>query len=67
MIIMEDGVQVKSSNIKGIEIDGKRYYYRTGFGFSADPVSRDETVGYQIFMVLDAGTHFETEVYRLTR
>ncbi|GEM_PF-2407500 len=67
LIILENGMQVKSSNIKGVEIDGRRYYYRTGFGFSGDPVSRGETVDYQIFMVLDAGSHFETEVYQLTR
>lgn len=67
LIILESGVQLKSSHVKGIEIDGKRYYYRTVFGYSGDPVSRGETRDYQIFMVLDAGTHFEAEVYQLTR
>lgn len=62
-----DGVQVKSSNFYGVQIEGERYYYRPRYQFSADPVSRGAARDYQVVIVLDADTGFETEIYRLSR
>lgn len=66
-VTLENGVQVKTSNFNGIEIGGERYYYRPRFEFSGDPVSRGVTRDYQVVLILDAGTNFETEVYQLIR
>jgi hypothetical protein len=67
LITREGGIQVKSSNVNGVEIDGERYYYRVVSGFNADPVSRGETRDYRVVSVLDAGTDFETEIYELVQ
>lgn len=65
LVTLENGIQVKSSNVNGIEIEGVRYYYRPVRGFSADPVTRGQVKDYQVVLVLDAGTQWETEVYRV--
>ena len=65
MVTLDNGMQVKSSNVNGVEIEGDRYYYRPIHGFSADPVSRGAVKDYQVVLVLEAGTEFETEVYRV--
>lgn len=67
LITLENGAQVKSSNVNGMEIAGERYFYRPLHSFSADPVRRGQPDDYQLVLVMDAGTEFETEVYRLTR
>jgi len=66
-VTLENGVEVKSSNVNGIEIEGDRYYYRPRFEFSGDPVSRGVTRDYRVVIVLNAGTDYETEVYQLIR
>ena len=65
LLTLESGVQVKSSNLKGIEIGGDRYYYRLRNTMSFDPLSRGEAGDYQSIAVLDEGTQWESEVYRL--
>jgi hypothetical protein len=65
LITPENGRQVKSSNVEGVEVGGARYFYRPKYGFSADPVSRGVARDYEVVMVLEAGTQWETEVYRL--
>ncbi|MEK7217239.1 MAG: hypothetical protein AAB289_16770, partial [Chloroflexota bacterium] len=67
LITLANGVQVKSSNFHGVELAGEQYYYRTRYQFSADPVSRGDAHKVQVVAVLDAGTAFETEIYRLIR
>lgn len=66
-VTLENGVQMKSSNFYGVELEGERYYYRPRHQFSADPVSRGDARDYQVVLVLYANTDFETEVYRLPR
>lgn len=66
-VTLENGVEVKSSNFNGIEIEGNRYYYRPRWEFSGDPVSRGVTRNYRVVIVLNAGTDAETEVYQLIR
>lgn len=39
---VEPGVWVKTSNVKGINIDGETYYYSLAPHMSYDPVSRGE-------------------------
>jgi len=65
LITLESGIQVKSSNLNGIEIGGTQYYYRLLNTMSFDPVSRGEANDYQRIAVLDQGTQWESEVYRL--
>lgn len=65
LVTLENGTQVKSSNVKGFEIDGVRYYYRLVHGFSADPVSRGQVKDYQVVVVINSGTEWETEIYRV--
>lgn len=65
LITLENGTQVKSSNVNGFEIDGTRYYYRLVYGFSADPVSRGRVKNYQVVLVINPGTEWETEIYRV--
>ena len=65
LLTLEGGVQVKSSNLRGIEIGGDRYYYRLRNTMSFDPLSRGEAGDYQSIAVLDQGTQWESEVYRL--
>ncbi len=57
--------QVKSSNLQGVEIGGQRYYYRLVGGASFDPVSRGEAGHFNTVAVLDSGTQFEVQIYRL--
>ena len=57
-------VQVKRSNMSGIEVDGVRYYYRLMHSFNYDPKSRGGAGEYVPLTVLDAGTPWEVEIYR---
>lgn len=65
LVTLEGHVQVKSSNVYGIEIEGERYYYRFRNSFSYDPVSRGQAKDHSTVAVLDQGTQWEVEVYRL--
>lgn len=65
LVTMSDGVQVKSSNYYGVEVDGARYYYRFLGSYSADPISRGEAKDYVNVTTLDAGTQWEVNVYKL--
>ncbi len=58
-------VQVKSSNVYGVDIDNVRYYYHFTQTFSYDPLGRGEEHPYRLVMVLDPGGPFEAEVYRI--
>ena len=64
LMTLENGAQIKSSNVKGIEIAGQRYFYRPRYGFSADPITRGRASDYQLVLLMDPGTQYETEVYR---
>lgn len=65
LVTVAEGVQVKSSNVYGVEIDNVRYYYHFTHGFSFDPVARGDVEKYSVVTVLNPGGPFETEVYRL--
>lgn len=65
LLTLENGVQVKASNARGIEIDGVTYYYRFIHTFSFDPLSRGEAAEVVPVATLDAGTQWEVQVYRL--
>ena len=65
LVTLEDGRQAKSSHVNGIEVDGVRYFYRLAHGPNADPVSLGRIAGYEVVTVLEQGTQWETEVYRL--
>jgi len=65
LVTLDNGILVKSSNVNGFEIDGDRYYYRPIYGFSADPLSRGQIKEYQVVLVVNAGTEWETEIYRV--
>ncbi len=65
LVTVAGGVQVKSSNVYGVQIDNVRYYYRFTKTFSYDPVSRGETDTYRLVTVIEPGSPFEAEIYRL--
>ena len=65
LITVAGGVQVKSSNVHGVEIGNVRYYYHFTRTFSFDPLARGEVQDYAVVAVLDPGGPFEAEVYRL--
>ena len=65
LITLDGGVQVKSSSVKGIEIDGVTYYYRLQHSFSYDPLSRGVVMEVVPVATLDSGTDWEVQVYRL--
>jgi hypothetical protein len=57
--------QVKSSNVDGVEIEGRRYYYRMVGAASFDPVSQGAAERYTTVAVLDPGTEWEVQIYHL--
>ena len=61
------GVEAKTSNVQGVDVDGSRYYYRMVHGASFDPKSRGELGRFETVTTLDAGTPFELEIYRWVR
>lgn len=65
LLTLDNGVQVKASNARGIEIDGATYYYRFIHTFSFDPLSRGQAAEVVPVATLDAGTQWEVQVYRL--
>lgn len=65
LLTLSNGVQVKTSNYYGVEIEGVRYYYRLLNTYSADPLTRGDAKDYLSVAVLDPGTQWEVEVYRL--
>ncbi len=65
LMTLQSGVQVKSSNVNGVEVGGERYFYRPRQGFSADPITRGLSGDYHLTLVMDPATDFETDVYRL--
>lgn len=65
LLTMDNGVQAKASNVNGIEIGGTRYYYRVRNSVSFDPLSRGTAGPVQVVAVLDQGTQWETEIYKL--
>jgi len=65
LLIMDNGLQAKASNVNGIEIGGTRYYYRVRNSVSFDPVSLGTAQAARVVAVLDQGTHWETEIYKL--
>ena len=67
LVTLENGVQMKSSHVDGIVIGNERYYYRLHYGFNYDPVSRGAAENYTVIAVLDSGTQWEMEIYRLDR
>lgn len=65
LVTVAEGVQVKSSNVYGIEVDRVRYYYHFTNTFSYDPIARGEAGNYSLVTVIEPGSPFEVEVYRL--
>lgn len=65
LITLEGGMQVKSSNYSGLEIEGTRYYYRPLHHVSHDPVTRGVARDYVVVARLNPGTAWEVEIYRL--
>lgn len=57
--------QVKASNLQGVDVGGQRYYYRMVGAASFDPVSQGQASHYETVAVLDAGTEWEVQIYRL--
>ncbi len=66
LVTLPDGRQAKSSHVNGIEVDGVRYYYRIRYAPNADPATLGEVTRYQVVSVLEKGTQWETEIYRIT-
>lgn len=62
-LVSLDGVEAKSSNIYGIEVDGVRYYYRILRHASFDPLSRGTVAQSETIGVLHPGTEWEVAVY----
>ena len=65
LITLDNGIQVKSSSMRGVEIDGVTYYYRLLHSFSYDPLSRGDVTEVVPVATLDPGTDWEVQVYRL--
>lgn len=65
LVTLSNGVEMKSSHVNGILIQGHRYYYRLRYGLNYDPVSRGDAVDYAVVAVLDRDTEWEVEIYRL--
>lgn len=64
LVTLENGAQAKSSNVKGVEIDGLTYYYRLVNAPSFDPMSLGVAGNYEVVAMMDPGTHWEVQVYR---
>lgn len=68
LVELANGTQVKESNYRGIDIGGRRLYYRASPHFSMDPWTRGAVSGSQVVVLanLDKDTEFPMVVYRLT-
>ena len=65
LVTLPNGVELKSSHVNGVLVQGQRYYYRLRYGLNYDPVSRGGAVDYTVVAVLDPDTQWEMEIYRL--
>lgn len=65
LITIEGVGQVKASNIQGVEVAGRRYYYRMVGAASFDPVSQGKADRYRTVALLDEGTAWAVEIYEL--
>ena len=66
LVSLENGVEMKSSHLFGVQVGSERYYYRVKHGLNYDPVSRGEAKDYTVVAVIEPDTQWEVEVYRLS-